>query len=76
MTAACPPGYYCPLGTVSKEEFACPNKTYNPEYQKTNASDCLDCPQGEYIQRIMKIYKHACLFNEGNAFVMLGRNKN
>ena len=42
----CPAGYYCLEGTLSKEQYPCPETTYNPEKQKDNITDCIPCIEG------------------------------
>ena len=44
----CPPGYYCPAGTIRAHDNACPNGTYNPHYGgKNQATACLPCDGGK-----------------------------
>ena len=50
----CNPGNYCPEGSPS--EIPCPRGTYNPGYQLTAESECIDCPPGKYCA-------HSGLFN-------------
>ena len=42
----CGPGNYCPEGSAA--EIPCPKGTYNPGYQLTAVSDCIDCHPGKY----------------------------
>ena len=45
---ACAQGHYCPAGTGSPTEFACPPGTYSTSTSLTQASECTDCPAGSY----------------------------
>ena len=42
----CPAGYYCLEGTNSKEQYPCPEKTYNPDTGKEDITDCKPCTKG------------------------------
>ena len=45
----CPPGYYCPAGTVNNNDYPCPPGTYNPSYGAKTSSECIPAPPGFYI---------------------------
>jgi hypothetical protein len=45
---SCPSGYYCPTGTKFATEYPCPNGTYNPDTNKEQLSDCIQCTAGSY----------------------------
>jgi hypothetical protein len=45
-SGVCPAGGYCEQG--SKYATRCPPGTYNPNEGQDDASDCLDCPDGNY----------------------------
>jgi hypothetical protein len=47
----CPEGYYCPGGTGTRSIPKCPIGTYNTWIRKTNLTDCLLCPAGQYCDR-------------------------
>ncbi|CAM9474871.1 unnamed protein product, partial [Choristocarpus tenellus] len=44
----CFAGYYCPPGTGSATENACPAGTYSPSTSLYLESQCVDCPSGYY----------------------------
>ena len=44
----CTPGYYCPLGSWSTVQLACPAGTYNPTTHGDLLADCLPCTIGFY----------------------------
>ncbi|CUE73353.1 membrane-associated protein, putative [Bodo saltans] len=44
----CPIGYYCPNGTKSGTQFACPSGTYSANTGLVLASQCTSCPGGKY----------------------------
>ena len=41
----CPPGKYCPSGTVVP--VSCPKYTYKTSWGGSNISSCLPCPAGK-----------------------------
>lgn len=49
--AACPPGFYCPMGTRFAEEFPCPQSTYNPLFGQASTDSCLNCTQGHFCEK-------------------------
>ena len=46
--AICPPGYYCPIGTGARTQFACHAGFYNDETGLKNYTECKPCPPGSY----------------------------
>lgn len=47
----CQPGYYCPKNTRFAEEYPCPNRTYNPEYEKNSETQCKTCTLGHFCEK-------------------------
>ncbi|CDJ49290.1 Cast multi-domain protein, related [Eimeria brunetti] len=47
-TGVCEPGYFCPPGSSSPRQVACPAQTYNPERGGASANDCKPCPAGKF----------------------------
>eukprot|EP01012_Entosiphon_sulcatum_P020572 TRINITY_DN2549_c0_g1_i18.p1 TRINITY_DN2549_c0_g1~~TRINITY_DN2549_c0_g1_i18.p1 ORF type:complete len:7257 (+),score=712.60 TRINITY_DN2549_c0_g1_i18:702-21773(+) len=45
---ACPPGYYCPLGTQFATQYPCPPGTFSNSTLLTAASECTPCLPGMY----------------------------
>ena len=45
---SCPPGYYCPPGTTTANEFPCPAGTFQPLTQRTSSLACQTCTPGWY----------------------------
>lgn len=43
-------GYYCPEGTKTYREKACPGGTYNMEFGMTDEADCKKCPSGWFCE--------------------------
>ena len=48
LPVACPPGYYCPAGTMAANQNACPAGTFNPEAEGKTLADCWACTPGQY----------------------------
>ena len=46
--AICPPGYYCPIGTGARTQFACHAGFYNDQTGLKNYTECKPCPPGSY----------------------------
>ena len=46
----CDPGYYCPAGSSSSTEKACPAGTYRTLNKARSALDCATCTAGNYCQ--------------------------
>ena len=44
----CEPGYYCPTGSTSGRERACPSGTFNPKAQLASPDQCEVCDVGYY----------------------------
>ncbi|KAG9482440.1 hypothetical protein GDO78_011238 [Eleutherodactylus coqui] len=44
----CPPGFYCPTGTLFPGQFPCPRGTYNLQRGSHLLEDCLPCDPGHY----------------------------
>ena len=44
----CQPGYYCPQGTKSPDQFPCPAGTFSDSDSLTDASECTPCTAGFY----------------------------
>jgi hypothetical protein len=44
----CASGHFCPPGTPSQKEYACPAGKYANVTNATSADDCMDCPLGWY----------------------------
>ena len=44
----CPPGSYCPEGTLHSMEFLCPNGTYSNQTGLDDDSQCTPCDPGWY----------------------------
>lgn len=42
----CEPGYYCPAGSTSAKQVACPAGTYSDSADIFDAAQCLPCPRG------------------------------
>lgn len=47
----CSPGYYCPSGSSSPTQVACPARTYNPEVGGATIQDCSMCVAGGYCPK-------------------------
>jgi len=56
----CAVGHYCPAGTASATQFACPNGTYTNRTDLSSASQCTDCPAGSYCSGGMSAPDAAC----------------
>ncbi|ETE62183.1 Multiple epidermal growth factor-like domains protein 6, partial [Ophiophagus hannah] len=48
VNSQCPVGHYCPPSTRSKNQFPCPQGTYNPNIGISNLSLCLLCTPGYF----------------------------
>ena len=46
----CPPGYFCPSKTRFPSQYPCEKGTFNPDYGKEKAADCLDCFKGKFCE--------------------------
>ena len=46
----CPEGSYCPQGTT--EPISCPKGSYSNQTALTAASECQDCPAGEFCDSV------------------------
>jgi len=44
----CPPGHYCPSGTIHAFQFPCPGGTYSEHEMNTASVNCTSCPIGHY----------------------------
>ena len=48
----CTAGYYCPAGSTSGTQKACPKGTYRSDTGGKAATDCADCPPGYYCPSV------------------------
>jgi len=51
-TGECAPGYYCPDGSTSNKQVACPKGTYRAIARGSSPKDCSICPSGSYCDQM------------------------
>ena len=50
MIYSCIEGYYCPLGTITDDQYPCIPGTYSDKTNLSSADECDACPEGKYCE--------------------------